>query len=419
MTFTFRQFSERQLVLFIVAFSLIVRCATVAVLKIEPVSDYLGYDQMARNFLAGRGMSDDFGNAAFLSGGYPLFFLAPIYALFGQTLLVAQIGNALLGALSTYLVYLVLRETKAGIFARIVGPLMFALYVPSWIYAEYLAKENLVTPLLLTLVYLSARLHHNLSFGISLGIGTIIAVTAITGNAALSLLPITICAVVFANSSVNKKVLVAGIITLTAIVALMPWQYRNAQVVGSPVINTNGGFNLYLGNNPSANGYFVSIADTPRGTGWKELREKGEVYASEQLKIDAVTWITNNPAAFAHLAMKKSVLFWLPPFHEGKGTASPLEAVTRQIWLLQYIIVCAAAIYLLTTIRHQNRFVLAIFGGVVLYTGVHMLFYVVFRYREPIMPLVIILASLGFEKIFHRFVNNRTLAMGLSSDIAT
>jgi hypothetical protein len=395
--------TERQLVLCIIAFALLIRCAVVIVLKTEPVSDYAGYDQMARNLLAGKVMADDFGSAAFLSGGYPLFVLAPIYAIFGHSFLAAQLANAVLGAASTALVYLLLREARAGVLARVGGALLFALYVPSWVYGEYLAKENLMTPLMLLLVYLSARLHSNMQFLRAIAAGVTAALLAITGTAALALLPVVVCAIALARASMNKKLSISIVTMLAMVLTLTPWLYRNAQVVGSPVISSNGGFNLYLGNNPNADGYFVSIGDTPRGADWKELRAKGEVYASAQLKSDAINWILDNPATFTGLALKKAVLFWLPPTHEGKGEPSTLEKVVRHVWLIQYLIVCALALYVVATLKEQNRVVLAVTMGIVLYTGVHMLFYVIFRYREPIMPMVIMLAAVGIERLALRF----------------
>ena len=37
------------------------------------------------------------------------------------------------------------------------------------------------------------------------------------------------------------------------------------------------------------------------------------------------------------------------------------------------------------------------------YTAVHMLFYVIFRYREPIMPLVCVLAAVAIEQVALRW----------------
>ena len=180
------------------------------------------------------------------------------------------------------------------------------------------------------------------------------------------------------------------------------------------MINTNGGFNLYLGNNPNADGLFVSIAATPMGSAWKAMRAKGELYASTQLKFKAIEWISAHPAAFAQLAVKKAGLLWLPPIHQGQGTPSKMETISRVVWLLQYIALCALALYVLATIKRQNRVVVAIGAGLILYTGVHMLFYVIFRYREPIMPLVIVLAAIGVENFAYRFAPARTHRSKLS-----
>lgn len=403
MILSYRRLSEGKIIFLVVVFSLFVRFLTVCILKIDPASDYLAYDQMARNLIAHGIMKDDFGNVAFYSGGYPLFFLTPIYALFGHSPLLAQLGNALLGGLTTYLIYLLLQQAKAGSIARVAGPLMFAMYVPSWLYCEYLAKENLMTPLILLLLYTSARLNTKPSIFSAIAAGATVAALAITGSAGLALLPITIIAIIFARAQIRTKVQVGSVFLFAALIMVSPWQYRNAELLGSPVINTNGGFNLYLGNNANADGFFVSIAATPLGSRWKDIRAKGEVYASDQLKIEAIKWITENPVKFAQLAVKKAVIFWTPPLHEGKGTVSKMEKVTRLVWLFQYLILCIPAVYVLATIKRRNRFVIGVASAIVLYSSVHMLFYVIFRYREPIMPLLIILAAIGIESLVYKF----------------
>jgi hypothetical protein len=172
---------------------------------------------------------------------------------------------------------------------------------------------------------------------------------------------------------------------------------RNVIVIGAPVLNTNGGFNLYLGNNPAATGMFVMVSDTPRGPTWEDLRKTGELQASETLKREAIAWITKHPIEFATLAVKKAIYFWMPPFHKGKGEQSSLEKLLRALWAMQYLVIGAAALGTLLVPRQRNRQLAILWLAVTSYTAVHMLFCAATRYREAIMPVIGMMAALAIE----------------------
>lgn len=373
-----------------------VRVATVLILDIQPVSDYAGYHSMALNWLAGKGLSDG-GNLAFLSAGYPIFVLAPIFSIFGDSLLAAQLMNAALGTLSTLLVYLITREAGAGKVGRLIAVFLFSLYLPSWIYAEYLAKENLMTPLMLGIAFLSIKSLHKPSVSIAILIGGLLGVVAITGNAGLAIVPIVVVAFVRSPLPLRGALACLALVGLSATLVMSPWLVRNYYVIGSPVLNSNGGFNLYIGNNPSANGYFISIADTPRGSTWHQLRAQGELEASNTLKVEALDWIKQHQAQFVLLALRKSWIFWLPPVHEGQGPQSKIETLTRLAWLVQYLLVCGLAVSSIFIKHLRTSETSLVWLAIIGYTAVHMIFYVIFRYREPIMPLVIVLAGMSAQ----------------------
>jgi hypothetical protein len=190
-----------------------------------------------------------------------------------------------------------------------------------------------------------------------------------------------------------------ALVLLTAALLTSPWLMRNQRVLGAAVLNTNGGFNLYIGNNPSATGWHVSIADTPRGGSWNTLRQNGELQASALLKQEALEWIREHPAAFASLALKKAVYFWMPPHHDGQGDGSLAETVIRRLWLLQFVVLLGLALVSLALRPLHNRQVAMLWMAIAAYTAVHMLFYVIFRYREPVMPMVVVLAALVVERL--------------------
>ena len=390
---------NRTLLSIIVFVGLLLRFVAIVLYNHAPESDELAYQSMALNLVSGNGILES-GNRAFYNAGYPMFVLAPVFYLFGENILVARLANLLLGGVAIVLCYFLAKEAGAAKTGRLLAAAIWALYLPTGVYGVYLAKENLMVPLMLGVMWCALRLTKAPSLKVAICCGTLFGLLALTGNAALSLAGAVIFALIFAPGPAKQRMILLGGILTVAILVSVPWMLRNLNVIGAPVMNTNGGFNLYLGNNPAADGFFVSIADTPRGSTWHELRKTGEVQATDTLKREAIAWIKEHPKEFVVLALKKAAYFWTPPFHEGKGgDASAAESIIRAVWAIQFVVLVAAAVGSVAIGNLRNRQLAILWLAIVCYTAVHMLFYVIFRYREPIMPILGVVAALVFESL--------------------
>ncbi|AQR66958.1 hypothetical protein BZG29_00235 [Janthinobacterium sp. LM6] len=378
---------------------LALRAAVIAGYQHVPEGDELAYRSMALNLLGGNGIVDSMGNRAMYNVGYPLLILAPVFFLFGDGLLAVRLVNMCLGGAAIVLCYLVAKEAGAGRSGRLIAAAAWALYLPSGIYGIYLAKENLMIPLMLGVMWCALRLARQPSKSVAIGCGALFGLLALTGNAALSLLAVLAWALLLSPASTVRRASLAMLALSVALVVSSPWLLRNMQVIGAPVLNTNGGFNLYLGNNPAATGMFISISETPRGPTWDALRKTGEVQASETLKQEAISWAKAHPAAFLALAAKKAAYFWTPPLHEGKGNQSSAEKLVRLLWAIQFLLLIAGAMGTVLMPGLRNRQVAMLWLALACYTGVHMLFYVIFRYREPTMPLLAVMTGLVLESL--------------------
>lgn len=384
---------------FIVGVGFALRAAVIAGFNHVPESDELAYTSMALNLVSGNGVVDGMGNHAMYNVGYPLFILAPVFFFLGEDLVVARLFNMLLGGVTIVLSYLVAKEAGAGRLGRLMAAAIWAIYLPASVYGVYLLKENLMTPLMLGVMWCALRLARQPSKSAAVAGGALFGLLALTGNAALSLVAVVTLALALAPALISQRASLAMLMLAVALVISGPWMIRNMNVIGAPVLNTNSGFNLYLGNNPAATGMFVSISDTPRGSTWEELRKLGETQASETLKQEAISWVKAHPTEFVTLALKKAVYFWTPPFHEGKGEQSSFEKLARVIWAIQFLTLTASALGTLLIRKLRNRQLAILWLAVASYTAVHMLFYVIFRYREPIMPVLGVMAALAIESL--------------------
>ncbi len=391
--------SDRFWLSLILAVGLLMRGVALLALPHEPESDELSYRCMALNLVSGNEVVDTMGNRAMYNVGYPLFVLAPAFYLAADDLLGARIANQILGGTAILLCYAVAKAAGAGRLGGLLAAAIWALHLPASVYGVYLAKEHLMIPLMLGVFWCALRLSRQPSRSVAIGCGVLFGLLALTGNAALSLAGAVALALLFTPAPLRQRGALALWILVSAVAVTAPWMARNARVLGAPVLNTNGGFNLYLGNNPAATGWFVSIADTPRGETWEELRKTGEIEASQTLKEEAISWARERPAEFLTLALKKAAYFWMPPLHRGKSNPSRVEALVRILWGVQFVAVALAAAAGVCLAGLRTRPVAILWTALACYTAVHMLFYVILRYREPIMPVLAVLAALTLESL--------------------
>jgi 4-amino-4-deoxy-L-arabinose transferase-like glycosyltransferase len=406
---------ERRILLAIVALGALLRLAAVVLFQHVPESDELAYQSMARNLVGGHGIVDIAGNRAMYNVGYPLLVLAPLYQVFGDGLLAPRLAHAVFGLAVIGLCWALARDLGAGRPGRLLAAAFAAVYLPFSVYGVYLFKENLMTPLMLALVWLTVRLFDSPSSRKAAGIGVLLGLLALVGNAALVLAVPILVAVLASAADLKAKVRHLGLIATIAVAVALPWAVRNLHEIGAPVLNTNGGFNLYLGNNPSATGMFMSIADTPLGDGWAALRRTGEVEASAVLQAEAIRWIRENPGRFVQLAFMKAAYFWYPPTHGGQGSTSRAEPIVRAAWLAEYVALVGLAVAAIALCRSRWQEIRLLVLSLVCFTGVHMVFYATYRYREPLMPLLCVLAALAAERLLAMLRDRGVAAVGATA----
>jgi hypothetical protein len=369
------------------------RVAAVCSREFAHEGDSMAYVSMAESVLAGRGLIDHESNRAFYNAGYPLLVLVPAFVVSGGSILAAQMVNVLLGVVSITLCYLLGVAVSGRRSVGLLAAFGWACYAPSLVYTTYMAKENLMIPLMLGVALGAIRCKQRPSNSYAAIVGSLLAVLAVTASSGLTLALIVMLAIWLGGRTFGERARYACVVAGAFGVLLAPWLWRNAKVVGAPVLNTNGGFNLYLGNNPRATGDFMSIRETPLGDRWQEIRATGELKASLALRTEALEWIRRAPGAFVSLSLYKLRLFWQPPVHRGIGPEPRIEALLRNVWLVQFVVVCLLAVstLLLPTNRSSEHWL--IWGLLGIYTAAHAMFYVTPRYREPLMPFVVILAS--------------------------
>lgn len=413
--------TQRNILFFTLLVSLIIKLSAVMILNVEPTSDAAAYMKMAITMMNTGHMDDGMGNVAYYSAGYPLF-LIPFFAIFGANAEVAQFVNVMLGVTSIFLVYICSKYILPDWRWAILPALIWATYPPAILYTEYVAKENLMimllllqTLLLLHYPYSQHKIALSLLLGIIFGMGLLVGAAIILTGALI--------VIVVIGFNIKRPALLSLcwrqilVCCFGCAIILTPWlSYTNSKL-GQPVLNTNGGFNLYLGNNANSTPYYIGIEDTPIASEWQSLRrEKGEIGSMSYLKEQAIKYMWENPTETLWLSARKIIYFWAPPLNEGKyGNQTKVESIMRVIWLFYYIFIITAALIPLVFYKMLNKAHLILYSTALLYCVIHAAAYVMFRYQLTIMPIMCILAGYGLSLV-HRWWSNKNNSIHLRTE---
>ncbi len=282
----------------------------------DQFSDFHYLFELARSLAQGDGLTLDGVRIWNQSLGYPLF-LAPFLWLFGMHIGVALAVNLLLGCVACGLVYLLARLLYADRRVALLAGLLCAIYPDLLLYAGLCASENLLLPLALGMACAAVYKWRRAWLG-GLVCGLLAALAATTKAHVFFLVPVLpLYWMVTRRQWLTMSLCAAA----TGLLFLLPWTIHNYRLSGHFVpFAAVAGETFLDGNNPAARGVPSGITTLP------EIEQTGlHPVEKDRLKMRrAVSFIRDNPAAYARLLGMKAVRMLLPArdfvFEAGGGS---------------------------------------------------------------------------------------------------
>jgi len=345
---------------------------------------------------------------------YP-YLLALVFTILGHSLFAVRIVQAVMGATSCVL----LGRAGERFFDRRVGiiaGLLLAIYPPA-IFFDGLIQKSALDLFLITLILLALSefpAKHLLRWLIIGGLFS--GALMLNRENARVLYPIIVgwLFIYFRARPFNQRITWAILFTVAVAAVLMPVGLRNYYVGGEFVISTSQlGTNLYIGNHAGAHGSYEPLvpdhgnAEFER-TDAKLLADKATGKNLTPSEVSAywvqrsLGYIRSQPWAWARLLGKKVLVTFNA--REAVDTES-LEAYAQYSPILRVlswynfgVIFPLAALGVWLTRKHWRR--LAILYAMVLGIAVAVaIFYVVARYRYPVVPIMLLFAAVPISLI--------------------
>lgn len=349
------------------------------------------YDEIAWNMASGKGFSyfkeGKFIRTAQIVGPLYPILLSLTYRWGGHRPEPMRLLQCLLGVVLCWALYQLGRSLfhpTAGILAAGIGAVYPLMVRYSYFGGPaFLLTENLSLPLLalstLALIQVSRRpsLFSQTIAGLLLGL------TVLT-RATMLIFPLALLIWLAALRQWPwRKVLFVWIgVTLTMFLTIAPWTWRNFQVFHRFVpISTHGGANFWYSNNPGAKGGshespLPEHLSRQRWTTEADFERLAYRAGWEALKAD--------PGRIPGLFLKKAVVFWMP-LADTKDW--------RMNWAFGWVALWAVIGFWVFR-REPSRWLPIVVPSLYL-TGMAMIFFGDPRYRAPLEPLLIVLASAG------------------------
>lgn len=318
-------------------------------------------------------------------------FAAVIMAVFlkvsGAGLLALRLFLALI---SSILIYIVAKFTKLfseNPIAPVLAGAIVAVYPFFIFYSSLILSESIFTLISMGYFYyvFKAAKDDWVYLGVLSGLGYL------TRPTLLFFYPIIWIWLMVVGKFSAKRI--ALIITLTMVV-ISPWLVRNYKHFDTVVIATaSTGHVLWEGNNPWNKTGGVAQPD------WKYLDDMPlhltELERDKWKKRQAIEYISSNPLNFFVDSLKKFSRFW----HLWPNNARYNQGVYFWLSLLSFGPILAGAIAGLWLLRNHWRTMGLLWLFFAYYTLLHMVTIGSIRYRLPLEPLLIVLASCSFTQL--------------------
>jgi 4-amino-4-deoxy-L-arabinose transferase-like glycosyltransferase len=366
--------------------------------------------------------------------GYPIF-LGLVYSIFGASLRVAWVAHLLLYLAGSYFLY----RIAELIFSKTVGlwtMFFYALYPVSIYSVNMITDENLFLPLWYGgLLLLFRHIQDRPVRGSLIAYGLIFGYATMTRTHVI-FMPLVVALAFFLMKKSWKQILVSFFTVLMLMQAVnLPWVIRNYKAWGHPLLYTASSSYIYSRVNSNA---------TPEGGG--HIPKKGEPGYSQEIDEAIASgnparvnracsrammrWIIAHPAAFVDLGLKRGLIFmgwdkkgvwpiWLQYYDGSFDPGRPLSERRRHYleeaaYMAYYILFFTFLFAIFFLIRQRTRLAISVQSSLwvlgcifLLWFCEQMIIYPDRKYRFPLEPLMIMVASVFVDYLVRSFYMTR------------
>lgn len=409
---------ERKLLLLAVIIALTVRVCALYIFQAYAIkSDWaFGYEtgQIAESLALGQGFSAPFPNTqgptAWLMPGYP-WLLSVIFRLFGIFSPASAIAVLGLNILFSSLTVIPLYRLAANCFGRMVALLVavvFVFYPPSvWHAINTIWDTTLFTFLTVCLLSLLSRYSGDFSRSGAIKFGLLMGVTAFVNAVILIFFPFAVLWLTgfnHAGSVTRAKLSFLFLLSMIVFLFLLPWVFRNYYVFDRPMLRSNFGVELWLGNHEQVyeklvhgrGASYLRLHPTINKAEFETYAKLGEIAYADSKYAQARDFIFGNPDKFLYLFGKKFVEYWLG----GMGASGAWTGnLTIPFSVAQLKMACHLLpfpfflIGLIVSLKNrENALLIAYLFFIPL---VYYVTHVSERYRFPVEPIILVFACYG------------------------
>lgn len=369
------------------------------------IGDGQQYDSWAQQIAGGQWIGSE---VFYQTPLYP-YFLGVIFKLAGHDLFAVRVTQAVLGSLSCVLIGLAGRRffnQRAGVIAAV----LLAVYPPAIFFDGLIQKSSLDLFLMTLLLVILGAVYQRPNWKTLLAAGIVIGALTLNRENARVLYPIIIIWLLtcFKQTRFKERIIWGGVLTAGVLLVLLPVGLRNYHVGGEFLISTSQlGPNLYIGNHAGAAGSYEPLvpdhgnaaferADATRLAEEALARKLSPAEVSDYWVRQSLAYIRGQPADWLWLLGRKLLLTFSA--REIVDTES-IEAYSDYshtlgllFWLSFGIILPLGVFGVWITRKEWRRLwiLYAMLLGLALSVAI---FYVVARYRFPIVPIVTLFAA--------------------------
>ena len=385
------------------------------------------YDEWGQEIAAG----DWLGRGVFYQAPLYPYFLGVLQLVLGHNLWLIRLIQIALGAISCALIF----QAGRNLFSRqagIAAGLILSCYAPG-IFFDGLIEKSILDFFLLSLLLwlLSQLISPTAPWNRWLGLGAVLGLLGLSRENALILavvLPVWI-GLYFSNAPIINRLQWIGIFFAGLLLVLVPVGLRNFAVGGEFKLTTSQfGPNFFIGNNPLADGTYVSVGNVigePQleGKDAKRLAERalgrsltaGEV--SDYWLQKSSDYIRAQTGQWLGLLGKKWLLVWNAREIED---SDDFYIYQQWSWLLSFLawfnhfgILAPLAVMGLCLTVNQWRRLWLLYAMILSLAASVAVFYVFGRYRFPLVPFLALFAGAGIARAaeFYKEKNFRPLTI--------